>query len=92
MTSDRHANYWAANLRLLAGLLFVGFAVSCGCGILLAEPLNAIRLGRYPLGFWFAQQGAIYCFVALAFLYAVLMSWLDRKYRTVDESPAGSAP
>jgi putative solute:sodium symporter small subunit len=80
MTSDKRADYWAANLRLLASLLSIWFTVSFGCGILLIEPLNAIRVGGYPLGFWFAEQGSIYTFVLLTFIYAIAMSWLDKKY------------
>ncbi len=84
MTPDKRADYWNANLRLLTVLLFIWFAVSYGCGILLVEPLNAIRLGGYPLGFWFAQQGSIYVFVVLIFVYAALMTRLDKKF-DVDE-------
>ena len=74
------AEYWKANLRLLAGCLIVWFVVSYGLGIILVEPLNAIHIGGYPLGFWFAQQGSIYTFVALIFFYAWKMGQLDRKF------------
>jgi len=74
------AEYWKANLRLLSGCLIVWFVVSYGFGILLAGPLNSIHLGGYPLGFWFAQQGSIYTFVALIFFYAWKMGQLDRKF------------
>ena len=80
MTPEHRAAYWRANLRLLAVLLICWFTVSFGFGILLVEPLNAIRLGGYPLGFWFAQQGAIYCFLVLIFVYAWAMRRLDRKF------------
>ena len=76
--------YWRANLRLMAWLLAVWFLVSYGCGILWVEPLNAIRLGGFQLGFWFAQQGSIYVFVALIFVYVWRMNKLDREY-DVDE-------
>ena len=72
--------YWKANLRLLLTLLVIWFAVSFGAGILLVEPLNAIPLGGYKLGFWFAQQGSIYIFIALIFYYVVKMRKLERKY------------
>ncbi|MGQ9831895.1 MAG: DUF4212 domain-containing protein [Thermochromatium sp.] len=72
------------NLRYLTVLLIIWFVVSYGFGILLVEPLNAIHLGGYPLGFWFAQQGSIYIFVALIFIYAALMNRLDREF-DVDE-------
>ncbi len=80
MTPEKRADYWSANLRLLTVLLMIWFIVSYGFGILLVEPLNAIQLGGYPLGFWFAQQGSIYIFVALIFIYAALMNRLDKKY------------
>jgi putative solute:sodium symporter small subunit len=59
--------------------------VSFGFGLLLVEPLNAIRLGGYKLGFWFAQQGSIYTFVGLVFWYTKKMNELDQKY-DVEES------
>ena len=72
--------YWQANIRLVIGCLLVWFFVSFGCGILFVEQLNAFRLGGYQLGFWFAQQGSIYIFVALIFFYAWRMNQLDRKF------------
>jgi putative solute:sodium symporter small subunit len=80
MSTENRAGYWRANLRLLTVLLIIWFIVSYGCGILLVEPLNAIHLGGYPLGFWFAQQGSIYIFVVLIFVYAAAMNRLDKKY------------
>ena len=74
------AGYWKANLRLVAILLVIWFVVSYGFGIILAEPLNAIRIGGVGLGFWFAQQGSIYTFVVLIFVYAHQMNKLDRKF------------
>ncbi len=67
-------------------LMAVWFTVSYGFGILLAEPLNAYRLPGtgFPLGFWFAQQGSIYVFVVLIFVYVRLMNGLDREF-DVDE-------
>ena len=72
--------YWRANLRILAVLLFIWFAVSFGCGIIFADALNAIRIGGFKLGFWFAQQGSIYTFVVLIFVYVFLMNKLDKKF------------
>ena len=72
--------YWRANIRILVVLLSIWFAVSFGLGILLVEPLNAFSLGGFPLGFWFAQQGAIYVFVALIFVYARWMDRVDRRF------------
>ena len=77
-------DYWRANLRLVFGCMIVWFVVSFGFGIILVEPLNTIRLGGYKLGFWFAQQGAIYTFVVLIFFYAWRMGRLDRQFG-VDE-------
>ena len=72
--------YWRANLTYVAVLLVIWFAVSYGAGILLVDELNAVRIGRAPLGFWMAQQGSIYVFVALIFVYVWLMNRLDRRY------------
>jgi len=72
--------YWKANLRLMTGCLIVWFIVSYGFGIILAEPLNAISLGGYKLGFWFAQQGSIYVFLVLIFFYAYRMNKLDIEH------------
>ena len=82
--------YWRRNLRYVAILLVVWFAVSYGAGILFAARLNAIRIPGtgFPLGFWFAQQGSIYTFVILIFVYVVLMNRLDREF-DVDEEKRG---
>ncbi|BCO10152.1 RNA polymerase subunit sigma-32 [Desulfolithobacter dissulfuricans] len=85
MRTDDSIAYWKANIRLVIGCLIVWFIVSYGCGILLAGPLNAIRLGGYQLGFWFAQQGSIYTFVALIFFYAWRMNQLDRKFNVHED-------
>lgn len=80
MEDKSGAAYWSAVLALLRNILIVWFVVSYGCGILFVDALNSISLGGYPLGFWFAQQGAIYAFVALIFIYAKLMGKLDEKF------------
>ena len=74
--------YWRRNLTYVAVLLTVWFLVSYGAGILFVEQLDAIRSPGtgFPLGFWFAQQGSIYVFVVLIFVYVVLMNRLDRRY------------
>ena len=81
-TRARHAEYWKRNLRYVGILLVVWFVVSYGFGILLAEPLNSITVPgtAFPLGFWFAQQGSIYVFVLLVFLYVKLMNRLDAEF------------
>lgn len=76
--------YWRRNLRYLLILLSVWFIVSFGFGILLVEPLNNFHIGGFKLGFWFAQQGSIYVFVVLIFVYVRLMNQLDRDF-DVDE-------
>jgi putative solute:sodium symporter small subunit len=73
--------YWSANLRLIASLLLVWFGVSYGAGILFREALDRFSIGGAPLGFWFAQQGSIYVFVALIFGYCAAMRRLERRYR-----------
>ena len=77
--SDK-SSYWNANLRLVAICLVIWFIVSYLFGIILVEPLNSIKIGGYKLGFWFAQQGSIYTFVALIFFYAKRMDKLDREH------------
>ena len=72
--------YWKRNLRLMAGCLAVWFVVSYLFGIILVDQLNAISIGGYKLGFWFAQQGSIYVFVVLIFFYAYRMNKLDRHF------------
>ena len=82
--SDAQA-YWKENVSLMFKLLIVWFAVSFGGGIILVDILNEIRLGGYKLGFWFANQGSIYTFVILIFVYAKKMGDLDRKYDVHEE-------
>ena len=76
--------YWRANVRLIAVLLFVWAMVSLVFGVLAVETLNQFKIGNLPLGFWFAQQGSIYVFVVLIFVYAWRMDVLDRRFG-VDE-------
>tara|TARA_R110002050_G_scaffold220829_2_gene356655 strand:+ start:606 stop:854 length:249 start_codon:yes stop_codon:yes gene_type:complete len=78
---ENKETYWSENLRLIFICLAIWFAVSFGLGLLLVEPLNAIRLGGYKLGFWFAQQGSIYSFLVLIFWYGAKMNKLDKKYK-----------
>ena len=72
--------YWRKNITCVLGLLAVWFVVSYGCGILFVEELNRITFGGFQLGFWMAQQGSIYVFVVLIFVYVRLMNRLDREY------------
>lgn len=80
MTNDNAKKYWQKNLRYLVVLLTIWFTVSFGAGILFREVLDQIKIGGFPLGFWFAQQGSIYVFVILIFVYVRLMNKLDREY------------
>ena len=73
-------DYWKANLKLLSILLFIWFVISFGFGILLSDFLDQFSLGGFKLGFWFAQQGSIFVFVILIFVYVWLMKKLDKKY------------
>lgn len=75
-----HRRYWRTNVKIVAVLLAVWAAVSLGCGVLLVNQLNAIPLGGFKLGFWFAQQGSIYVFIVLIFVYALLMDREDRAF------------
>lgn len=84
MASNKQA-YWKANLRLVLGCLTVWFVVSYVFGILLVDQLNTIHIGGYKLGFWFAQQGSIYVFVALIFFYASRMNKLDREHNVHED-------
>lgn len=77
--------YWKKNLQTLFFLLIIWFAVSFGFGIMLVEPLNAIKLGGFKLGFWFAQQGSIYTFVVLIFVYVYRMNQLDKEFDVNEE-------
>ena len=72
--------YWKKNIRYITILLSIWFIVSFGCGILFVEQLNTIQIGGFKLGFWFAQQGSIYVFTVLIFVYIKLMNKLDKKY------------
>ncbi len=73
-------DYWQANLRLLGIIILIWFIVSFGFGILLVEPLNNIEIAGFKLGFWFAQQGAIYVFLLLILYYVIRMGKIDREY------------
>lgn len=84
MSDKNIQEYWRKNIRYLGILLSIWFFVSYGCGILFADALNRIQIGGFKLGFWFAQQGSIYVFVILIFVYVNWMNKLDKAY-DVDE-------
>ncbi|TYA71626.1 DUF4212 domain-containing protein [Seonamhaeicola marinus] len=72
--------YWKENIRYVLILLTIWFLVSFGAGVIFKDELNGIKVGGFKLGFWFAQQGAMYVFVILIFVYVRLMNKLDKKY------------
>ena len=72
--------YWRHNIKITIALLFVWAIVGLGCGILFADFLNEFKVSGYPLGFWFAQQGAIIFFVLIILIYAVLLNALDDRH------------
>ena len=76
-----HKDYWRANLKILIILLSIWFLVSFGFGIIFSDFLDQHQIGGFKLGFWFAQQGSIYLFVVLIFIYVHLMNKLDKKYK-----------
>ena len=81
MSSKSNAEaYWSANIRLMTILLVIWFAVSFGAGVLFADALDSIRIFGFKLGFFFAQQGSIYVFVALIFIYVWRMNKIEREY------------
>lgn len=84
MSEKNLKDYWKENLRYLVILLIIWFLASYGLGIFFVDSLNNIKIGGFKLGFWFAQQGSIYVFVILIFVYVSLMNKLDKKYG-VDE-------
>ena len=83
--SSPASQYWKANIRLVLILLAIWFTVSYLFGIILVDQLNAFKIGGIKLGFWFAQQGSIYVFVILIFVYAARMNALDRKFNVHED-------
>lgn len=84
MRAEEQVAYWKENLRYIVMLLSVWFAVSYGAGILFANALDKVKLGGFPLGFWFANQGSLVVFVVLIVVYVRLMNALDRKYHVYE--------
>ena len=85
MSEKNNHAYWQENLRLMLVLLVIWFSVSFLAGIIFVDFLNQFRLYGYKLGFWFSQQGAIYFFVLLIFVYAWRMNVLDKKFGVSEE-------
>jgi putative solute:sodium symporter small subunit len=80
MDAEKAQAYWKENIRTILALLVVWFVVSLGAGVLFINELNTIEISGVKLGFWFAQQGAIYAFVILIFVYVYKMGKIDEKY------------
>ncbi len=80
MNSNAAQAYWKENISTILKLLVIWFIVSYGCGIIFLDELNTIEFAGFKLGFWFAQQGSIYFFVALIFVYAKMMEKIEEKY------------
>ena len=84
-SEDKAKGYWRENLRLVIGLLAIWFTVSFMCGIIWVDVLNQFEFSGFKLGFWFAQQGSMYVFVLLIFIYAVKANALDKKYQVQED-------
>ena len=82
MKSKKSKDYWRKNLKYLIILLTIWFTVSFGFGVILVDQLNTLQFFGFKLGFWFAQQGSIYVFVVLIFVYIYLMNRLDKNFRS----------
>ncbi len=80
MSDQNLKNYWSRNLRYLVILLGLWFLCSYGAGIFFKDALDSIRVGGFKLGFWFAQQGSIYCFIIIIFIYVSWMNKLDNEF------------
>lgn len=82
--TERDHQYWAANLRLIIGVLITWATVSYGFGILLRPVLMGISIGGADIGFWFAQQGAILTFLSLIFFYTIKINKLNKEFGLED--------
>ena len=80
ISPEKAQAYWKENLRIIVTYLSIWFVVSYGCGILFVDQLDAIQFFGFPLGFWFGQQGSIFVFVILIWMYVSSMNKLDEKY------------
>tara|TARA_B100001996_G_C18377034_1_gene483820 strand:+ start:216 stop:479 length:264 start_codon:yes stop_codon:yes gene_type:complete len=82
----KNKKYWNSNLKIVSMLLVIWFLTSFGFGILFSDFLDQIKIGGFKLGFWFAQQGSIYIFVILIFVYVYLMQKLDETISEEEDS------
>ena len=83
--SEKNTSYWKANLKIISWLMIVWFLCSFVFGIIFSDTLDQFRIGGFKLGFWFAQQGSIYIFILLVFVYVYLMNKLDKNYAETEE-------
>ena len=90
MSDNRAHQYWRSNIKIVLSLLSVWFFISFVCGILLVDVLDTIRIGGFKLGFWIAQQGSIFVFVVLIYVYIRLMDKLDDEYNLNDSNQTES--
>ena len=84
--NNKNNKYWKANLKIVFSLLVIWFISSFGFGIIFSDFLDEFKIGGFKLGFWFAQQGSIYIFVVLVFIYVWLMSRLDKAFSEKEDS------
>ena len=84
--NNKNNKYWKANLKIVFSLLVIWFISSFGFGIIFSDFLDEFKIGGFKLGFWFAQQGSIYIFVALVFIYVWLMRRLDKTFSEKEDS------
>jgi putative solute:sodium symporter small subunit len=84
--NNKNNKYWKANLKIVFSLLVIWFISSFGFGIIFSDFLDEFKIGGFKLGFWFAQQGSIYIFVVLVFIYVWLMSRLDKTFSEKEDS------
>ena len=84
--NNKNYKYWKANLIIVFSILVIWFISSFGFGIIFSDFLDEFKIGGFKLGFWFAQQGSIYIFVALVFIYVWLMSRLDKTFSEKEDS------
>ena len=82
---NKNQSYWKSNLKVVFSLLSFWFIASYGFGIIFSDFLDQIKIGGFKLGFWFAQQGSIFVFVILIFVYVILMNRLDKKFNSKDK-------
>lgn len=91
LSETSRRSYWRDTLRIVAALLSIWFGVSFGLSILWVDALGSVRVGGFRLGFWMAQQGSLYVFVVLIFVYVWLMNRLDRAYGVDEHDPTRGA-